>query len=95
MAPTRFISVLIIITHTFEDIERPLDLLKSLLVGALFEWSRIWGFMQCIFFFLDKLCNVFPFQLSYNLLVFVTDLFVIVSSTVVFIIVNTAYFFIQ
>ena len=34
-------------THTFEDIERPLDLLKSLLVGTLFEWSRIWVYTSC------------------------------------------------
>ena len=31
----------------FEDIERPVDLVKSLLVGTLFEWSRIWGFTYC------------------------------------------------
>ena len=34
-------------THTFEDIERPLDLLKSLLVGNLFEWSCIWVYTSC------------------------------------------------
>ena len=34
-------------TCTFEDIERPLDLLKSLLVGTLFEWSRIWVYTSC------------------------------------------------
>ena len=36
------------ITHTFEDNERPLDLLKFLLFGTLFQWARIWGFTQCI-----------------------------------------------
>ena len=46
-------------TRTFEDIERFVDLLKSLLVETLFEWSRIWDFTQCIFSFL----------ISYNLLI--------------------------
>ena len=32
----------------FEDIERPVDLLKSLLARTLFEWSCIWGFTNCI-----------------------------------------------
>ena len=35
-------------TRTFEDIERPLGLLKSLLFGTLFQWARIFGFMPCI-----------------------------------------------
>ena len=35
-------------THTFENKERSLDLLKSLLLGTLFQWSRVWGYMQCI-----------------------------------------------
>ena len=35
-------------SHTSEDIERPVDLLKSLLAGTLFEWSRIWGFTHCL-----------------------------------------------
>ena len=35
-------------SHMFEDIERPVDLLKSLLAGTLFERSRIWGFTHCI-----------------------------------------------
>ena len=34
-------------SRMFEDIERPVDLVKSLLVGTLFEWSRIWGFTYC------------------------------------------------
>ena len=33
--------------RTFEDTERTLDLLKSLLTRTLFEWSRIWGFTCC------------------------------------------------
>ena len=32
--------------RTFEDIERPIDMLKNLLVRTLFEWSRIWGLMH-------------------------------------------------
>ena len=32
---------------TFEDIERTVDLLKSLLTRTLFEWSCIWGFTHC------------------------------------------------
>ena len=66
-------------TCTFEDIERPLDHLKSLLVGTLFEWSRIWGYMWCISIsdFLESVstsfwCNCFKYS--------------------VFIIVNTMYF---
>ena len=35
-------------THTFEDKERSLGLLKSLLFSTLFLWSRIWGYTQCI-----------------------------------------------
>ena len=34
--------------HIFEDNERPLDLLKSLLFGTVFWWACIWSFMQCI-----------------------------------------------
>lgn len=49
--------------QTFEDIERPIDLLKTLLVRTLFEWSRIWGLTHCsslsdLLFLLD-----FPFDL--------------------------------
>ena len=33
---------------TFENIERPIDLLKSLLARTLFKLSRIWGFTNCI-----------------------------------------------
>ena len=41
-------------THIFEDIERLVDLLRSMLAGTLFGWSRTWGFKQCIsiFYFL-------------------------------------------
>ena len=35
-------------TSIFEDIERPLDLVKSLLVKILFVWSCIWGLTHCI-----------------------------------------------
>ena len=35
-------------TRTFEDVEKSVDLLKSLVVGTLFGRSRIWGFTQCI-----------------------------------------------
>ena len=35
-------------THTFEDKERHLSLLKSLLFGTLFQQARIWGFTQCL-----------------------------------------------
>ena len=38
-------------TCTFEGTERPLDLLKSLLVGTLLGWSQIWSFSQCISIF--------------------------------------------
>ena len=37
--------------QTFEDIERPIELLKTSLARTLFEWSRIWGIMHCIFLF--------------------------------------------
>ena len=42
-------------TRNFEDVERSVDLLKSLLIGTLFEWSHIWGFTQfvSIFYFLQ------------------------------------------
>ena len=33
--------------QTFEDIERPIDMLKNLLARTLFEWSRIWGLTHC------------------------------------------------
>ena len=51
-------------TCTFEDIERPLDHLKSLLVGTLFEWSRIWGYMWCISIsdFLESVSTSFWFD---------------------------------
>ena len=36
--------------------ERPLDYLKSMLVGTLFEWSHVWGYTRCtsIFEFLES-----------------------------------------
>ena len=34
--------------RTFEDIERPIELLKTSLARTLFEWSRIWGLTHCI-----------------------------------------------
>ena len=33
--------------QTFEDIEGPIDLLKTLLARTLFEWSCIWGLTHC------------------------------------------------
>ena len=33
--------------RTFEESERLVDCVKSLLLRALFEWSRIWGFTHC------------------------------------------------
>ena len=33
--------------QTFEDTERTVDILKSLLTKTLFEWSHIWCFMHC------------------------------------------------
>ena len=33
--------------QTFEDNERTVDVLKSLLTKTLFEWSHIWCFMHC------------------------------------------------
>ena len=54
-------------SHTSEDIERPVDLLKSLLAGTLFEWSRIWGL---------------PCLISYYLLALLFDLFVLISCAV-------------
>ena len=33
--------------RTFEDVESPIDKLKTLLARTLFEWSRIWGFTHC------------------------------------------------
>ena len=30
--------------RTFEETERLVDCVKSLLLRTLFEWSRIWGF---------------------------------------------------
>ena len=38
-------------SRTFEDIERLVDVVKSLLARTLFEWSRIWGFTHCISMF--------------------------------------------
>ena len=33
--------------RTFEDVESPIDKLKTLLARTLFEWSRIWGLTHC------------------------------------------------
>ena len=33
--------------RTFEETERKVDCVKSLLLRTLFEWSRIWGFTHC------------------------------------------------
>ena len=38
-------------THTFEDVERSVDLLKSLLIGTLFEWSHICDYTLLFFLF--------------------------------------------
>ena len=38
-------------TRTFEDKERTLDHLKSLLFGTLFLWAHIWGCKNCISLF--------------------------------------------
>ena len=36
-------------TRIFEDKERTLDHLKSLLFGTLFHWAHIWGCTNCLF----------------------------------------------
>ena len=76
-------------TCTFEDVEKSIDLLKSLLVGTLFEWSRIWGFMQCI--------SVFDFlqSVSVSLWFFLKFFFGICFKYSLFILVNMKYFFIN
>ena len=33
--------------RTFEDVESPIDMLKTLLARTLSEWSRIWGLTHC------------------------------------------------
>ena len=33
--------------QTFENVESPIDTLKTVLVRTLFEWSRIWGLTHC------------------------------------------------
>ena len=33
--------------QTFEDVESPIDKLKTLLAKTLFEWSHIWGLTHC------------------------------------------------
>ena len=45
-------------TRIFDDVEKFADFLKSLLVGTLLGWSRIWGFVQCISVF-DFMKSVF------------------------------------
>ena len=47
-------------TCNFEDVEKSADFLKSLLVGSLFGWSRIWGFTQRISLF-DFVQSIFFF----------------------------------
>ena len=47
-------------TRTFEDVEKSADFLKFLLVGTLFGWSRIWGFIQCISVF-DFVQSIFVY----------------------------------
>ena len=37
--------------RTFEETERLVDCVKSLLLRTLFEWSHIWGFTHCHFLF--------------------------------------------
>lgn len=56
--------------RAFEDFKILIDLLKSLLVGTLFEWSHVWGFMHRI--------TISDFLL---LLILLFDLFVFISST--------------
>ena len=50
-------------TCNFEDVEKSAEFLKSLLVGSLFGWSRIWGFTQCIsvFDFVQSIFVLFCF----------------------------------
>ena len=71
-------------TCTFEDVEKFVDFLKSLLVGTLVGWSRIWGFTQCISIF-DFLHSVFV-SLWFFCICFKYNLFIIV---------NMIYFFID
>ena len=76
-------------TRTFEDVEKSIDLLKSLLVGTLFGWSRIW-----------VLRNVFPYLISSNLFLFLCGFFFFLGICIcfkysLFIIVNMIYFFIN
>ena len=49
--------------QTFEEIERPVDRFKSLLLRNFFEWSHIWGFTHCIslFDFLNSVSFSFLF----------------------------------
>ena len=49
----------------FKDVERPVDLLKSMLVGALFEWSCVWVSTHCI--------PIFYFLLSFSSAWFVSS----------------------
>ena len=67
-------------TRTFEDTERHVDLLKYMLVGTLFQWSRIWD-LQCI--------SIYDFLLSVCISSRVTC---ICFKHRVFIIMNTMYF---
>ena len=42
--------------QTFEETEKLVDRVKSLLLRTLFEWSRMWGFTHChsLFEFLNS-----------------------------------------
>lgn len=56
-------------SHTFEDKERLLDQLESLLIRTLFDWSRTWDFKNCnhILEFQDSLCfYVYFFVISFS-----------------------------
>ena len=44
--------------QTFEDIERPIELLKTSLARTLFEWSHIWSLTHCI--------SLFDFLISFR-----------------------------
>ena len=71
-------------TRTFEDVEKSVDLLKSLLVGTLFGWSRIWGFTQ--FISLSDFLHSISVSLSFFCICFKYSLFITV---------NMMYFFIN
>ena len=45
-------------SHMFEDVERRIDQLKSLLIHTLFDWFRACGFSDCT--------SIFEFQHSFR-----------------------------